>query len=35
MEQAIPADCGPDLAGLTIADLAARVRGRLLDAAGR
>ncbi len=35
MELAIPADCGPDLAGLTIADLAARVRGRLLDAAGR
>lgn len=35
MEQGTPVDCGPDLAGLTIADLGARVRGRILDAAGR
>lgn len=35
LESGTLADCGPDLAGLTIADLLTRIRGRVLDAAGR
>ncbi|VAX36490.1 Chromosomal replication initiator protein DnaA [hydrothermal vent metagenome] len=35
MEADTLADCGPDLAGLTIADLLARIRGRVLEQTGR
>lgn len=35
MDQGEPANCGPDLAGLTIADLLARARTRVLEAPAR